>query len=159
MRRNLRNSIIVAGIVATCVVVGVLIPLTAFDISSSITTSATLGATLFAAYTAWLARGTASESQSTQLAAKELIDSGRREQERQNERMRELYGQVLREGAPIEMDLADAFDEEPTDEDLRDAEELLLKQRMRISVQKERFDHDWSWLKDQMRTRGMDPLG
>ena len=147
----------VAAILVLCAAIGLSLYFAGRDLGTTIVTASTLGATLFAAYTAWLAKGTAAEAQVTQVAAQGLIEANMRSQERQNARIQRLFSEVIQEGAPEEMDLADAFDEEPTDEELLDAEQFMQQNRIRLDLEKERFDRDWSWLMGLINERKIDP--
>lgn len=75
MGDKVRGRLTVAAILILCISIGVVLYLAERDVGASIVTSATLGATLFAAYTAWLAKGTASDAQVTQVAAQGLIEA------------------------------------------------------------------------------------
>lgn len=157
MKIQTQARLTVAAILISCVAIGIVLYLSESDIGTSIATAATLGATLFAAYTAWLAKGTAAEAQTTQLAAQGAIEASQQFQERQSARLERLFAEVIREEAPVEFDLADAFDEEPSDQDLLDAERVMQKSRMRLKLEQERFDRDWTWLSKKLSGRRIDP--
>ena len=63
---------------------------------------------------------------------------------------------VLAEGSPMESDLADAFDEMPTLEDLHDAEEQVETDRIRLQLRMDALQRDTTWLRAQFKEHGVD---